>query len=236
MKALLSSLLMVMLLTTLSAADVAQATEYSRRLGNSGELPGNIQLRFQVLAARLDDIKRGENFNDVLRFFSDTRVMVWNRPVSQAVEQTMVNLEQQMVQVAQKKGLALDLPPVGYSPRGGATGSRLFGSDGITANGLSIIILHAERLSTEVLATQNSAELLFLRDNMTRLREDMADGAVSSDRVRSVLGGRARFLASASAQSADPRLLEQLIIVGEVLRTKFSVDTLRSRRGQDLKV
>lgn len=235
MKTLTSTLLLVLLLTASSLANVSQAKEFSSRLGQSNELPNNVQLRFQLLAARMDDMKKKSTHGDLLRFFSDTRVMVWNRPVSPSVESNMRALEQQMVALADAQGVNLDLPPVGYAPRG-AVRSRLLSSERITANGLSNVVLQTERLATEVLGSDQSADLLFLRDNLTRMREDLADGGVASDLVRSVLGSRARYLASPSAQNADPRLIQQLTTLGEVLRATFPVKTLRSSRGQTLTI
>ena len=231
MKRYLSFVLVLGLTWVAQAASVAEATRIARQMGEFQELPRNVQLRFQVLANRMDVFQGKEAPKDLLSFFSDTRVMVWNRPVSPPVEQNMRLLEEQMVELAQSRGFNLDLPPVGYAPQ---SQSRLISAERVTRDGFVNLVLQTERLATDALNTKSSAELLFLRDNLTRLREDLADGTVASDSVRSVLGSRARFLASEDVVGADPRLLQQLTTLGEVLRSTFTPQALRQARGGNL--
>jgi len=230
-------LFLITLLLTASVlaqnATVGSAAELAHRLGGNQELDSNVRLRFQILGSQMEDFNSKKAPDDLLRFFSDTRVMVWNRPVSPLLEQTMRQLEGQMVALAQSKGQRLDLPPVGYAPQS-QSGARLLSSERVTPNGLQNVTLQTERLATEVLGRNSSAELLFLRDNLTRLREDLQDGNVASDSIRSVLGARARFLASGAGANTDQRLTQQLTILAEVLRGMFSVETLRASRGQVL--
>lgn len=231
MRILLSLLLVLSLALSAQAASVAEATRISQQMGSFVELPRNLQLRFQVLAHRMEVFNGSELPKELLSFFSDTRLMVWSRPISPPVEQNMRLLEQQMVELARQKGFNLDLPPVGYAP---PAQSYLISSERVTAGGVQNVTLQAERLATEELGKRNSAELLFLRDNLTRFREDVADGSVASDSVRGVLGARARFLASDAAVGADPRLIQQLTTLGEVLRSTFTPEALRQARGGNL--
>jgi hypothetical protein len=209
-------------------ASVSQATNLAQQLAGVNEFSQNLRLRFQVLFAEMDQFSGKSNPNDLLRFFSDTRVMVWNRPVSPGVEQTMRQLEQQMVGLAAKRGINLDLPPVGYAP---LSQSRLISPERVTAPGLSALTLQTEQVATELLQSANSADLLFLRDNLTRLREDLADGSVATNSVRSVLGARARYLAGDAATTADARLMQRLDQLSEALRGNVSVQTLRQNQG-----
>lgn len=236
MKRLVLMTVMALCLTfQAQAASVAEAAQLAKQLGSAQEFPRNVQLRFQVLAARMDAFNGKKAPEQLLGFFSDTRDMVWSRPVNPTTEQTMRSLEQQMVELARQKGRTLDLPPVGYSPTAsGPPSLRLLSSERATANGLSNLVLQTEQLATEVLGSQNSAELLFLRDNLTRLRQDLEDGTVSSNNVRSVLGARARFLVSGAAVNADPRLMTSLTSLAEVLQSNFTPETLRQANGGDL--
>jgi hypothetical protein len=232
------SLLVVSLLLSLALGCLAQnvsvaaAQDLANRLAGLQELPTNVRLRFQVLGARMGDFQGRQAPADLLRFFSDTRVMVWNRPVSPTTEQTMRGLESQMVGLARQKGYNLDLPPVGYAPVGSG---HLIQPNRLTFEGVLGVAQETERQATNVLANHNSAELLFLRDNLARFRTDLADGDVASDMVRGVLGARARFLTSDSAQ-IDLGLLEQLTVLGEVIRSAFPVQRLRESRGQILTI
>ena len=210
---------------------VDTARNLATKLGQSQELRKNVQLRCQILANQMALLSGKEDSRDLLNFFSDTRVMIWNNPVSPSVEQTLKSLEQQVVSLARSQGHNLDLPPVGHSPQSGA---RLISPERVTAGGLSSLTLQAEQFATELLQGETSAELLFLRDNLTRLRQDLADGKVASDTVRSVMGTRARFLAGDARRFPNSQFLQKLDILGEALRGSFSPETLRQSRGQQL--
>ena len=219
------------------AASVSEASQLASQLGNSPDFPRNVQLRFQVLAARMEAFNEKKPPDLLLGFFSSTRVMAWNHPVSPNTQSLLQSLEQQMVALANQKGRPLDLPPVGYSPSSNQpTQSKrlMVATQRATPEVLVNVARQAENSATEALATQNSAELLFLRDNLTRFREDVADGTVAANTVRSVMGARARFLASPAATGASPGLIESLTMLGEVLHVNFPPETLRQASGGDL--
>lgn len=232
MKKLLVSLTLLLLLSSYAlaqSASVQSAANLAQRVGEAQELPSNVRLRFQVLAARMDALSGNNDPTNLLSFFSDSRVMIWNRPVSPNLAESMRQLEAQVVALALERGRNLDLPPVGYAPR---VGGRMISTERLTAGGFANLTLQTEQIATEILGGSNSAELLFLRDNLTRLREDMADGNVAVDNVRGVLGARARFLAGDAAQYGDPRLIQKLDVLAEALRGTFPPSRLRGSRGQ----
>lgn len=214
------------------SSDVSKAQQLSQTLSRSQELPSNVRLRFELLGDKVDVLGGKGDPSKVLGFFSDTRVMVWNQQVAPSTEQSMRQLEQEMVKLAKQRGINLDLPPVGFAPRVG--GSRLLSSERVTAGGLSNLVLQTEQIATELLQQNQSAELLFLRDGLTSVREDLADGDVASDRIRILLGARARFLAGDASRITDPRLQEKLLQLGEVLRSLFPPERLRATRGQQI--
>ena len=211
-------------------ATVATAKDLAQRLGQSQELPINVQLRFQVMAHQMDQMAGKSPANDLLRFFSETRLMVWSQALSPATEQAMRSFEQQMVALAQQKGRNLDLPPVGYAP---VAENRLLTTERVTAQGLANLLLQTEEMATTMLQTNNSADLLFLRDNMTRLREDLIDNRVAANNVRGVLGARVRYLTGLGAGYNDP-LLERLNVLSESLRATFPPQRLRQSAGQEI--
>lgn len=227
----------ILLVACLSVGALAQeasperAAELAGRLSSTQELPTNVRLRFQVLGNQINQLVGKGDPSNLLRFFSDTRVMIWSRPVKPATEQTMRSLEQQMVALAGDRGVNLDLPPVGYAP---LAGPRLISPERVTAPGLSNLVLQTEQVATELLQANSSADLLFFRDNLTRLREDLADGAVETNSVRSVLGSRVRYLAGDAPSTADQRLVQRMDQLAEVLRGNFPPEVLRQNRGQVL--
>ena len=87
----------------------------------------------------------------------------------------MRSFEDQMVALAASKGRHLDLHGVGYAP---LPQSYLLSTERVTPGGLSNVLVANEQLATSALASNNSADLLFLRDNLSRLREDVNDGNV----------------------------------------------------------
>ena len=109
------------------SSDVSKAQQLSQTLSRSQELPSNVRLRFELLGDKVDVLGGKGDPSKVLGFFSDTRVMVWNQQVAPSTEQSMRQLEQEMVKLAKQRGINLDLPPVGFAPRVG--GSRLLSSD-----------------------------------------------------------------------------------------------------------
>lgn len=216
------------------SGSVATAQDLANRLSASQELPRNVQLRFQVLSYESKLFSEKGDVSDLLNFFSDTRVMVWNRQVSPNVSQNMRELEQQFVALAKDKGYNLDLPPVGYAPQAAGT-LRILSSERPTRDGMSNLILQTEQLATEQLQGHSSRRLLVLRDNLTRFREDVSDGSVSSDLVRALMGSRVRFLAGKDVQRlTDPRLLDKLDTLAEVLYGSFPPQRMRSSKGQQL--
>lgn len=188
-----------------------KATQLAQRLSQSAELPENVKLRFEVLAWQLESLNSRDTDN-LLGFFSDTRIMVWNQQVDPQTEQTMSSFEEQMQQLAASDNRYLDLPPVGYSPRGP---QRLLTNEKSTAEGLSQLTLNTERIATEMLSSHNSPALLSLRDNLTDLREDLANNSVSPNSARRVIGSWTRLVSQdATVLDTDQRLeanLERLL-------------------------
>lgn len=222
------SLLLVWLLLFVPAWAQASsvASQLAQQLSQSQELPANVHLRFQILAHELGELGNKAPSEDLLYFFSDTRVMFWNRPASPNLSQTMRSFEDQMVALAATHGRALDLHGVGYAP---AVQSRssLLSTERVTAGGLSNWVTQTEQSATNALGANNSADLLFLRDNLARLREDLNDGNVATESVRSVMGARARFLASDARNAGGDQLIQNLNVLGEILRANFPPDRLR---------
>lgn len=202
----------------------AVASDLAQRLSQVQEFPTNVRLRFQILAAEVDELEGNSPMEDVLHFFSDTRVMVWNRPASPNVQQTMRSFEDQVVALAAARGRHLDLHGVGYAP---LPQSRLLSTERVTATGLTNVTLATEQAASNALAANSSADLLFLRDNLTRMREDLTDGNLSANSVRSVMGARARYLAGAAAGAGSEPLMQNLNVLGEILRANFPPDRLR---------
>lgn len=221
-------LLLCLLFSPCLAQSSATAAQLANQLAQVQELPTNVRLRFQILGSEVNRLEGKSPSEDVLHFFSDTRVLFWSRPVSPNVGQTMQSLEAQLVQLAAAGGRHLDLHDVGYAP---LRQSGLVSSERVTADGLSNWVLQTEQSATNALATTNSADLLFLRDNLTRLREDLSDGNVASESVRSVMGARARFLAGDSATAGGDQLRQNLDVLGEILRANFPPDRLRQNSG-----
>ncbi|MFA5505682.1 MAG: hypothetical protein WC314_13535 [Vulcanimicrobiota bacterium] len=218
------ALLTLLLLAPAWAQSNSRAAELSSELAQVQELPTNVRLRFQVLSSEM--LKLGNNFpaGDVLRFFSDTRVLFWNRPASPGTARKMQALEEQMVPLARAGGSNLVLPEVGYAS---PPQSNLITRERITRDSLLDSVSRTEQAATDALASRNSAELLFLRDNLARLREDLADKNVSVQTVRSVMGARARYLASTNAAAGGDQLGQSLDGLGERLRAAFPPDRMR---------
>ncbi len=224
------SLVWLMLLVPVWAQSSSNASQLAQQISQSQELPTNVGLRFQILAFELGELGKKAPSEDLLYFFSDTRVMFWNRPTSPNLSQSMRSFEEQMVALAASGGRALDLHGVGYAPTA-ASQSRLLSTERVTAGGLSNWVSQTEQSATNALAANNSADLLFLRDNLTRLREDLSDGNVNTDSIRSVMGARARFLAGNSRSAGGDQLIQNLNVLGEILRANFPPDRLRQNPG-----
>ena len=230
MKIKILTLVWLLLLAPVWAQSSSNASQLAQQLAQSQELPTNVQLRFQILAYELGELGNKSPSEDLLYFFSDTRVMFWNRPSSPNLSQSMRSFEGQMVALAAASGRALDLHGVGYAPAA-ASQSRLISTERVTAGGLTNWVTQTEQSATNALGANNSAELLFLRDNLTRLREDLADGNVNTDSIRSVMGARARFLAGDSRNAGGDQLIQNLNVLGEILRANFPPDRLRQNPG-----
>lgn len=212
-------------------ADIGTAQKLANNLGDQESLPINVRLRLQILAQQLPNIKRNDQLDTVLSFFSSTRILVWSLAASQGVSSTMQDLERNMVELARSRGRSLDLPPVGYSPAPGATrAGTLINSERITRMGLSELVLQTEQVATElVVANPTAIDLLYLRDSLTTLRQDVGDPAVSATSLRRVLEARARFLVSdESDRIQDPRLTRGLNSLSWVIRGTFPPERLRT--------
>lgn len=225
------SLLLTAVLVAPALADIGTAQNLARNLSGQGELPVNVRLRLQILADQLPKFNEADRASSILSFFSNTRVMVWNQPVSANTQNAMRELERNMVALARSKGRNLDLPPVGYGPAGGpANAGSLISGERITRAGLANVVLQTEQVATELVQRNALAsDLLYLRDSLTHLRQDIADPAVAAASLRQVLDARARFLASQDAQLIrDPRLMSGLNQLGEVIRGTFPPQRLRT--------
>jgi hypothetical protein len=242
------SLVLALLLLAMPCAvlaqtgNVAQAQRLAEQLGQQGELPVNVRLRFQVLHDLIPALSGEGDAGSILTFFSTTRILVWNRPLSPQTGQMMRDFEGQMVALARGKSFNLDLPPVGYSTAGAAGGaappmasppsSGPLLVNRSTREGLLEATLRAEEMGTAALSRNASPPLQALRDSLTVLRQDLADDQVSSDAVRNVLLARVAFLASPASSGADPAFMEKLDAATEALRTNFPPELLRRSRGQ----
>lgn len=224
--------------------NVNEAKRLANSLSEQNDLPVNVRLRFQLLRDMMGGLGGKSSSTNTLNFFSTTRILFWNRPVSSEAGQAMRSYEAQVVALARDKGVALDLPPVGYSTAGAAGGAtpppQASGAAGplLTARtsreALVEATLRAEESGTETLERANSSELLALRDSLTVLRQDLADPGVASDAVRNVLQARALFLVSPAASSAPAELMQRLDRMSEALRTAFPPEVLRQTRGQQI--
>lgn len=242
----------LVLATTLfaQAASWSRASSLAQQLGQAGDLPNNVRLRFQVMANQLPSLekKKSNEAASMWSFFTTTRDMAWSQQLNPATSTTMQQFEQEMVGLAKSKGKNLDLPPVGYAPAGsytpgigaGSSGSPVSGGSALlsggqtTIEGLTTVVQRTEELAGATLASNNSAELLFLRDNLSRLREDLADRTFAADGVRAVMGARVRYLAGDGKRISAPELDEFLAILGEILRNNYPPEFLRSKAGQQL--
>jgi hypothetical protein len=225
--------------------NVAEAKRLADSLAQQQELPVNVRLRFQLLRDMMGGLAGKGDPSSTLTFFSTTRILTWNRPLSPGVGQDMRAFEQQVVALARGKSFNLDLPPVGYSTAGAAGGAvpepaaPASGSMLVTRStreGLLEFALRAEELGTASLANGGSPQLQALRDSLTVLRQDLADSQISSDAVRNVLLTRVAFLASPASTNADPQFLQRLDAAAEALRSNFSPELLRQTRGQQLSI
>ena len=223
----MASLLVLTALATAQPYQKQQAISHATALAKSSVFQDNVRLRFAVLTEELNRLNQKGDVNDVLRFFSDTRVMVWNNPVPEADQARMLALEEQMQALAESNGRNLDLPPVGYAPRGRAT---LMLTERLTANGMNSLILNTERLATEVLSQSPSAELRALRDSLTLLREDFSDGRVQASNVTEMLQARVDLaLRGPAALQADPRLSASLNSLVTAIRGNVTTAELENR-------
>ncbi len=220
-------------------ADPVEAQRLAGLLASQAEFPVNVRLRYQVLQDLVPGLKGKGDPSPTLTFFSTTRTLSWNRPVSPATAQHLRSFESQMVALAKGRGVNLDLPPVGYSGSGAPT--VVSGNTGVAIlparpdrTTLAQAVLRAEEFGTDDLSRRSSSELLALRDSLTALRLSLAEPNVPSDAVREVLRARVSFLTSPSAGSASAGLLEHLDRATDLLRAAFSPETLRSSRGQNL--
>lgn len=227
------------------SGNVAEAKRLADSMAADQELPVNVRLRMQLLRDMMGGLAGKGDPRSALTFFSTTRILVWNRPLSAATGQQMRAFEQQVVALARDKGFNLDLPPVGYSSAGAAGGAQPLPAPASprdmltnvsTREGLYTFTLRAEEAGTEALARGATSGLQTVRDSLTVLRQDLNDGQVSSDAVRNVLLARARFLNSPESTGADPAFLQALDAATEALRTNFSPEKLRSARGGQLAI
>ena len=210
-----------------------KATQLAQRLSQTAELPENVKLRFEVLAWQLQSID-SRDADNLLGFFSDTRILLWNQQVGPQTEQAMRSFEQQMQEFAATDGRYLDLPPVGYSPQGP---KRLLSNEKSPADGLTQLTLNTERIATEMLADNNSVALLSLRDNLTDLREDLADNSIAPNSARRVIGSWTRLVSrDASLLDKDRRLEESLQRLLTSLRGTIPLQALESPTDAEVSI
>ena len=226
--------------------NVTEAKRLADSISQAQELPVNVRLRMQLMRDMMGGLTGKADPSNALRFFSTTRILLWNNPVSPATGQQMRAFESQVVALAAAKGINLDVPPVGYSPSGAPASP---GPAPVSANPGNMLVnlstrevlqnltLRAEEAGTEALGNGGgSPALQAVRDSLTVLRLDLADSQVSSDAVRNVLLARARYLTSAEVGRATPQVLQTLDAATEALRTNFTPDELRSARGGQLAI
>lgn len=225
---------LVLLCATCQAQTYNQQTanRYTDQLYRSSSLDENVRLRFAVLGRELGDLNNSEDLQKILRFFSDTRIMVWNKSVSPTVQETMLALEQQMLALAVSEGSALDLHPVGYAPRGQ---SNLISSQLLTINGLTQLLLDSEASVSQALMTEPSPELQNLQDSLTILRQDLSDRSVLGDNVNQLLSARVKLLLkNPRIVERNPDLASSLNNLVSAIRGSVSTADLRSRGNQSL--
>ena len=192
--------------------DVKEAERLAQTLSQQADLPVNVRLRFSLLDDMLKGLLGKADPANTLSFFSTTRILAWNQPVSPLTAEALRDFEAQMVLLARSKNFNLDLPPVGYStvgatgapvPVAGGPNSGPLLTDRSTREGLQLLTLRAEEMGTNALSASPSPELQTLRDSLTVLRQDLADSQISSDAVRNVLLARAVYLASPVSANVD---------------------------------
>lgn len=246
MRHILSLMLLCLLAVPgFAQGNVAEAKRLAGVLSQQQELPVNVRLRFELARDMMGGLAGKGDPGSVLGFFSTTRILAWNQPVSPATGQALREFEQQVVALAKGKGVNLDLPPVGYSPVGApsvaepeaptATGGSMLTTRS-TREGLLEFTLRAEEMGTEALGRGANRELQAVRDSLTVLRQDLSDSQVSSDAVRNVLLARASYLASPASANGDRGFLSRLDAAAEALRSNFSPEVLRQARGQQLTI
>lgn len=228
MKKRLTILLLSLLLVSPGfAQSLESAGRLAEQMSQAGELAQNERLRFQVIAYNMEDLDDSGDIDNFLNFFADTRVLFWNRSLSPNLQSTMMNLENQIVALARKKNRQVNLSRIGYAPasRPAATATEADFSRDFVVKAL----LETEQQANALLAKDNSADLLFLRDNLSRLREDMGDGSVSVSNVRSVMGARVRILAGSSPALSDMEFRRRLDLLGQIFYRKFPPEVMRGQ-------
>ncbi len=220
----------------LAQTSTTEAQRLAGILGSQNEFPVNVRLRYQVLNDLIPGLKGKNDPNPILTFFSTTRVLSWNRPVSSETARNLRSFESEMVALAKEKGFSLDLPPVGYSASGAPSAPVAPAAGGLLParpdrETLAKAVLRAEEFGTDALSQAHSPQLLALRDSLTTLRLDLADPGVASDVVREVLRTRVEFLTSPASGSVNAGFVEHLDRATDLLRAAFPPEVLRQSRG-----
>lgn len=209
----------------------ARTSQLARQLSGVQELPVNLRLRFEALADNTSMFEGKNEPNTFLSFFSDTRILFWNRSFSQGTQSLMTELENQVADLARQRGRSVDQSSVGYASD---YERRLFSREVTTIEGFRALTLSAEELATNLLASQPSPQLLEVRDSLTQLRLDMQDGAASTESVRNVLGARAKFMVGDVQNYRSTEIEQRLNRVAEVFQIKFPPEVMRGQRGQEI--
>ena len=80
MNRLLPLIFLLLLTCPVLGQSSGTASQLAQQLAAVQEFPTNVRLRFQILAREVGRFDRNEPTEDLLYFFSDTRVMVWKSP------------------------------------------------------------------------------------------------------------------------------------------------------------
>lgn len=244
-------------LAAATSPNAAAAQRLASALGAKSDLPENLRLRFQVLAAIIPNLdSRKENPSDTIAFFNTTRTLFWNQPASNANTAAMQELEKQVAALAKQRKINFDASKPGSSKHSAKAKSRSSQKGkGVSrkpassaANPKPSSSLLTQRLSASQLlklsqtARQEIAQkptdmiaiaTLDLDDSLIDLNRELVKGGSSlpAPIVRQVLLERATLFSTRIVKDFHPRLKNSIDNLIQGLQASFEPQALR-RAGE----
>lgn len=231
----------------------AAAERLASALGAKSDLPENIRLRFQVLAAIISNLaNHKENPSDTIAFFNTTRILFWNQPASNANTAAMQELEKQVAALARQRKVNLDTSKPGSNKHIAKAKSRSSQerkgvsrkSTSSAANPKPSSSLLTQKLSASQLLklsqaarqeiAQKPADMiaiatLNLDDSLVDLNRELVKGGSSlpAPIVRQVLTERARLFSTSIVKRFNPKLKHSIDSLIQGLQASFEPMALR---------